>query len=80
MQIKAFESLWNFEKIYAILKQIEYLAFLTDVCIFMLWMTPATRGVVVRFFQLFSTKLEDLPYDKNRSQRSPTNIIPWFKQ
>ena len=27
-----------------------------------------------------STKLEDLPDDKNGSQRPPTNIVPWVKQ
>ena len=27
-----------------------------------------------------STKLEDLPDDKNRSQYPPINIVPWFKQ
>ena len=51
MQMKAFERLWNFEKLHAIFKQIEYLAFLTEVCVVMLWVTPATRVVVVvRFF------------------------------
>ena len=50
MQIKAFERLWNLKKIHAIFKQIEYLAFLTEVCVVMLWVTPATRVVVVRFF------------------------------
>ena len=50
MQIKAFESLWNFEKIHAIFKQTEYLAFLTEVCVVILWATPDTRVVVVRFF------------------------------
>ena len=43
MQIKAFESLWNFEKIHAIFKQIVYLASLTELCVVMLWVTPATR-------------------------------------
>ena len=50
MQITAFESLWNFEKINAILKEIEYLTFLTEVCVLMLWVTSATWVVIVRFF------------------------------
>ena len=38
------------KRIHAIFKQIEYLAFLTEVCVVMLWVTPVTRVVVVRFF------------------------------
>ena len=38
------------EKKKNIFKQIEYLAFLTEVCVVMLWVAPATRVVVVRFF------------------------------
>ena len=71
------------KKIHAISKQqIEYLAFLTELCVVMLWVTPATRVVVVRFFfNFFLHQIGGLPLtDKNRNQCSPTNIVPWFKQ
>ena len=61
-----FERLRNFGKIHAIFKQIEYLAFLTEVCVVMLWVTPAPRVVVlfVSSSNFSSTKLEDLPTTK----------------
>ena len=50
MQTDAFESLRNFEKKYVIFKQIECPAFLTEVRVVILWVTPASRVVVARFF------------------------------
>ena len=38
------------KEIHAIFKQMEYLAFLFEVCIVIMWVTPGTRVVVVSFF------------------------------
>ena len=44
------------------------------------WLSrPHMLLLFASFSNFSSTKLEDLPCNKNRSKRSPTNIVPWFK-
>ena len=74
--MKAFERLWNFENLHAIFKQIEYLAFQLGCALSCYeWRRPHVLLLFVSSSNFSSTKLEDLPDDKNRSQRPPTNIV-----